>query len=165
MLTKHSFIMYDITEKVCKWKRLVLHFWSWNSAAAHGPFVRAGLSGASAHKRKCLWSYSNRRIKSAVWWLGWPICLAVMKISPLMAHSVIGPEQPPLPNPTSCLFILHTSGRQIAARGILQQPVGERGLSVCVHVCRPVSLSLCIYCWCVWRSCRRSLPDQLINLC
>lgn len=63
---KHSFIMYDITEKVCKWKRLVLHFWSWNSVAAHGPFVRAGLSGASAHKRKCLWSYSNRRIKSAV---------------------------------------------------------------------------------------------------
>lgn len=63
---KHSFIMCDITEKVCKWKGPVLHFWSWNSAVAHGPFVRVGLSGASAHKRKCLWRYSNRRIKSAV---------------------------------------------------------------------------------------------------
>lgn len=101
---KHSFIMYDITEKVCKWKRLVLHFWSWNSVAAHGPFVRVGLSGASANKRKCLWSYSNRRIKSAVWWLGWHICLAVMKISPLMVHSVIG-LSPPTPHPVFLSFI------------------------------------------------------------
>lgn len=104
---EHSFIMYDITEKVCKWKRLVLHFWSWNSVVAHGPFVRAGLSAASAHKRKCLWSYSNRRIKSAVWWLGWHICLAEMKISPLMAHSVIGPSPPtpPTPHPVSLSYI------------------------------------------------------------
>ncbi|KAF3832321.1 hypothetical protein F7725_025986 [Dissostichus mawsoni] len=36
-----------------------------------------------------------------------------------MAHSVIDQA----PHSTSCLFILHTSGRQIAARGILQQPV------------------------------------------
>lgn len=123
--------MHDITEKVCKWKRLVLHFWSWNSMAAHGPFVWVGLSGASAHKRKCLWSYSNRRIKSAVWWLGWHICLAVMKISPLMVHSVIGLNPP---DSTSCLFILHTSGRQIAARGILPQPLG---------VCVCAELSTC----------------------
>lgn len=165
---KHSFIMYDITEKVCKWKRPVLHFWSWNSAAAHGPFVRAGLSAVSAHKRKCLWSYSNRRIKSAVWWLGWHICLAVMKISPLMAHSVIGPSPHRPTHSTSCLFILHTSGRQIAARGILQQPVGERG-SLCVRVCvcRRVGLSLCIFCWCVWQSCLRCWPpaNRFLLIC
>lgn len=63
---KHSFIMHDIIEEVCKWKRLVLHFWSWCCVAAHGPFVRAGLSAVSAHNRKCLWCYSNRRLKSAM---------------------------------------------------------------------------------------------------
>lgn len=152
--------MYDITEKVCKWKRLVLHFWSWNSVAAHGPFVRAGLSGASAHKRKCLWSYSNRRIKSAVWWLEWHICLAVTKISPLMEHSVAG-QNPLPPRSTSCLFILHASGRQIEARGILQQPLGDRG-SVCVCV----SLSLYINGWCVWQTCLCCCAqiDQIIKI-
>lgn len=47
-------------------------------------------------------------------------------------------HRPEPPHSTSCLFILHTSGRQIAARGILQQPVGERG-SVCVCVCADLS--------------------------
>lgn len=105
---QHILIMRDISEEVCKWKILILHFWSWRCVAAHGPFVSAGLSAASVHKRKCLWCYSNRRIKSAVWWLGWHICLAVMKISPLSCYG------PGSPLSTSCFFILPTG--QGAAR-------------------------------------------------
>lgn len=136
--------MHDITEKVCKWKRLVLHFWSWNSMAAHGPFVWVGLSGASAHKRKCLWSYSNRRIKSAVWWLGWHICLAVMKISPLMVHSVIGLNPPRLH-----ILSLYPSYKwqTDSGSGDIAAATG------CLCVCRAVNLSLWIYRWCVWQSC------------
>lgn len=141
--------MYDITEKVCKWKRLVLHFWSWNSAAAHGPFVRAGLSGASAHKRKCLWSYSNRRIKSAVWWLGWHICLAVMKISPLMAHSVIGPEQPPPPQPHILSLYPSYKWQTDSGSGDIAAASGRAGaqcLCACVQTCQPVTLHILLMC-------------------
>ncbi len=79
-------------------------------------------------------------------------------------------HRPEPPHPTSCLFILHTSGRQIAARGILQQPVGERGsvfvcvcvcVCVCVQICQPVTLHTLLMCMTELSP----LLPQLINLC